>query len=277
MQRRLEIRTIADLERIIDENPDIRENLRRKLLTDEERELPRTVAQLAREIQLLTRAMAEGFAEAAADRAAIRQAMAEGFAEAAADRAAMKEDIQDLKEGQTRLEESQARLEKSQARLEESQARLESGQNNLYGLVLEQTAARRLVPRICQELRLTRPRVLKSLDMNFPESLSDTLYAAAAQGRISEEDATAVLWADFIMQGASRDPDTGAQATTYVLAEVSGTLNNNDIQRAQERAATLGSATGARTIPATAATIIPAAQRARASAGNVQVFLLERN
>ena len=113
--------------------------------------------------------------------------------------------------------------------------------------------------------------------MNFPESLSDALYAAAAEGKISEEDATAVLWTDFIMQAASRDPETGDQTTTYVLAEVSGTLNNNDIQRAQERAATLESATGTRTIPATAATIIPAVQRARASADNVQVFLLERN
>ena len=182
----------------------------------------------------------------------------------------MKQDIQDLKEGQTRLEQAHGETAATVSRLE-------SGQNNLYGLVLEQTAARRLVPRICQELRLTRPRVLKSLDMNFPESLSDALYAAAADGRISEEDATAVLLADFIMQGASRDQETGDQTITYVLAEVSGTLNNNDIQRAKERAATLESATETRTIPATAATAIPDIQQARASAGNVQVFLLERN
>ena len=182
--------------------------------------------------------------------------MADGFAEAAADQATMKKDTQDAKEGQDPLE---------------------NVQNNLYGLLLEHTAARRLAPRICQEIRLTRPRVLKSLYMNFPESLSDTLYDAADEGRISTEDATAVLWADFIMQGASRDPETGNLTTTYVLAEVSGTLNNNDIQRAKERAATLESATGIRTIPATAATVIPDAKRARASAANVQVFLLERN
>ena len=270
MQPDLEIHTIADLERIIDENPDIRENLRRKFLTDEERELPRTVNTLTEEVRNLTQAMKDGFADAAADRAAIRQEMAEGFAEAAADRAEMKKDIQDLKEGQ-------ARLENSQARLENSHARLENSHNNLYGLVMEQTAARRLVPRLCQELRLTRPRVIKSLDMNFPESLSDTLYAAAAEGRISEEDATAVLLADFIMQGTHRDPDTGKQNTLYVLTEISSTLNDHDIQRAQERAASLESATGTRTVPATAATVIPGPQQASASARNVQALLLERN
>lgn len=100
--------------------------------------------------------------------------MADGFAEDAAERAVVKEDKEDFKDG----------------------------------LVLEHTAARRLAPHICQELRLTRPRVLKSLYMNFPESLSDTLYDAAEEGRISTEDATAVLLADFIMSGASRDPET---------------------------------------------------------------------
>ena len=59
------------------------------------------------------------------------------------------------------------------------------------------------------------------------------------------------------MQGASRGPETGNQTTTYALAEGSGTLNNNDIRKAQERAATLESATGTQTIPATAATVIP--------------------
>ena len=40
MAHDLEIRTIADLERVLDENPVIRESIRRKLLTDEERALP---------------------------------------------------------------------------------------------------------------------------------------------------------------------------------------------------------------------------------------------
>jgi hypothetical protein len=72
MQNDLEIRTIADLERIIDENPDIRERLRRKLLTDEERALPRIVQQLAEEVRQLAQTVAQGFAEAAADRGVIK-------------------------------------------------------------------------------------------------------------------------------------------------------------------------------------------------------------
>ncbi len=50
----LYIPTIADLERVLDEYPDVRERLRRKLLTDEERQLPQLVAQLTEQVNKLT-------------------------------------------------------------------------------------------------------------------------------------------------------------------------------------------------------------------------------
>ena len=89
MAEELHIPTIADLERILDEHPQIRESLRRKLLTDEERELPRVVTQLAEQVSQLAQTMSNGFADAAADRAAIWQRVEQGFADAAADRAAI--------------------------------------------------------------------------------------------------------------------------------------------------------------------------------------------
>lgn len=237
MPHDLEIRTIADLERVLDENPDIRESIRRKLLTDEERALPRIVGQLAEEVRRLT------------------QTVADGFAEAAADRAAMKESIQ---------------------RLEEGHKRLEDNQNNMYGLLLEQTAARRLPPRISQEFRLSRARVLQSTYVSLPDELVDTLYQAAQEGTISPEDADAVMVADFIMSGVPRGTGPDGSAITYVLAEVSGTLNHHDITRAKERAAALQAATGRPAIPTAAATVIPEPQRTRAEAESVRLFLLDR-
>ncbi len=95
MNEQLFIPTIADLERILDEHPEIRESLRRKLLTDDERQLPKVVERLADNLAQLTRTVADGFAEASADRAAIRKEMADGFAEASADRAAIRKEMAD--------------------------------------------------------------------------------------------------------------------------------------------------------------------------------------
>ncbi len=91
----LYISTIADIERVIDEYPDVRESLRRKLLTDEERQLPQLVAQLTEQVNKLTQTVADGFAQAATDRAAIRQEMADGFAQAATDRVAIRQEMAD--------------------------------------------------------------------------------------------------------------------------------------------------------------------------------------
>ncbi len=89
----LYIPTIAELERVLDEYPDIRESLRRKLLTDEERQLPRLVEQLTEQVNKLAQTVAEGFAQAADDRSAIRQEMAEGFAQAADDRSTIRQEM----------------------------------------------------------------------------------------------------------------------------------------------------------------------------------------
>ena len=160
-------------------------------------------------------------------------------------------------------------------RLEEGHKRLEDNQNNMYGLLLEQHAARRLPPRISQEFHLSRPRVLHSPYVSFPDELADTLYEAAQDGRISSESADAVMVADFIMRGVARGAEPSGSTTTYVIAEVSGTLNHHDITRAKDRAAALQAATGCTTIPTVAATVIPEPQRAHAEAEKVRVFLLD--
>ena len=97
MSDALIIRNMADFERVLDENPQIRESIRRKLLTDEERELPRIVESLADQVSRLTQAATDGFAQAAEDRAEIWKRMEKGFTEAAEDRAAIREDIAEIR------------------------------------------------------------------------------------------------------------------------------------------------------------------------------------
>ena len=308
MTGRHEIATVEDLERILDEYPEIRERIRRKLLTDEERELPRIVAQLAEDLRRLTEAVAEGFAQVHREIGELKegqqrleerqQRLEEGQQRLEEGQERLEERQQRLEERQQRLEERQQRLEERQQRLEEGQQRLEKGQGelggrqqrleesqqrlmerfqelhdsheNLRGTVLEQTAARRLLPRITQELRLRRPQIVKSLDMAMPANLLDALDKAAEEDRITMDMAAAVSVTDLIMQGVSRDGAT----LIYVLAEVSGTLNQHDIARARERAAALETATGQRTLAAVAAVIIPTPQQDQASAAGVSTYLL---
>ncbi len=394
-----EIATVEDLERILDEHPEIRERIRRKLLTDEERALPGIVAQLAEELRRLTQVVTEGFAQVHRELDELRsgqqgllerqqrleegqqglvegqqgllerqqrleegqQGLVEGQQGLLERQERLEEGQQSLVEGQQGLLERQERLEEGQQGLLERQERLEEGQQglvegqqgllerqerleegqqglvegqqgllerqerleegqqglvegqqgllerqerleegqqglvegqqgllerqqrleerqqqfhesleNLRGTVLEQTAARRLLPRITQELRLRRPQIIKSLDMAMPVTLLDALDKAAEEDRITIDMAAAVAVTDLIMQGVSRDDAT----PVYVLAEISGTLNHHDIARAQERAAALETATGQRTLAAVAAVVIPEAQRGRAAAAGVSTYLL---
>ena len=175
-----------------------------------------------------------------------------------------------MEEGQGELGERQQRLEESQQRLMERFQEFYDSHENLRGTVLEQTAARRLLPRITQELRLRRPQIIKSLDMAMPADLLDALDRAAEEDRITMDMAAAVAVTDLIMQGVSRDKAT----PIYVLTEVSGTLNHHDIARARERATALETATGQRTLAAVAAVIIPTPQQDQASAAGVSTYLL---
>ena len=252
MTTRHEIATVEDLERILDENPEIRERIRRKLLTEEERALPGIVAQLAEDLRRLTQVVTEGFARIDRELEVLREGQ------------------QRLEEGQQQLQERQQLLEGGQQQLREGQERLFNSHENMRGLLLEQTAARRLFPRIAHQYRLRRARVVKSLDISMPADLMDTLDEAEAAGRITEEMATAIGVSDLIMWGISRID----ASPMYVLAEVSGTLNRHDIARAQERAAALQAATGQRAVPVAAAMVIPEPPEAQASDVGVTTYLL---
>ena len=129
---------------------------------------------------------------------------------------------------------------------------------------------------MAQTVAKVAARVLRSPYVWLPEELVDTPDGAAHEGTISPEAAYAVIVADFIMTGVTRGPEPGNSATTYVVAEVSGTLNRHDITRAKERAAALQTTSGCAAIPTVAAMVEPAPQRAHAEAEGVRVFLLER-
>ena len=301
MTDQLAIPTIADLERILDEHPEIRERLRRKLLTDEERELPRVVERLAEQMRQMAQTMTEGFARIDAQFELVyarierleesHQRLEEGQQrlESRIERLEegqqrLEESHQRLEEGQQRLESRIERLEESHQRLEESHQRLEEGQQrlesrtgrleesykNLTGMVMELIADKRLRPRITQTLGLRRPKLVKNPSRELPDELFDALDEAEQQGIIGENMAEAVELADLIISAVVKEDGRPA----FVLVEISGVIHQNDIQRAKERAEALQAATGQPVFAVAAGMELPDPQIQQAQESGVTLFEL---
>ncbi len=219
----LHIPTIAELERVIDEYPDVRERLRRKLLTDEERQLPQLVAQLTEQVSKLAQTVDEGFARAETDRAAIRQEMAEGFARLETDVAEIKADISEIKA---------------------EQRTMASQIGNLQGDQYERRIARKI--RIfARKLGTRNPKILQNINTATDPLLQETIEGAEKQSAITESQADDILSTDLIFSAARRDNGE----TIYAAAEISVSLHTQDIERARQRADIL-TAAGLPAVPA---------------------------
>ncbi len=228
--RDLYIPTIAELERVIDEYPDVRERLRRKLLTDEERQLPQLVVQFAEQVNNLAQAVAQ--LTARVDK--LEQTVAEGFARAETDRAAIR---QEMAEGFKRLETDVAEI-KAEQRTMASQI------GNLQGDQYERQIARRI--RIfARKLGTRNPKILQNINTATDPLLQETIEGAEKQSAITESQADDILSTDLIFSAARRDNGE----TIYAAAEISVSLHTQDIERARQRADIL-TAAGLPAIPA---------------------------
>ncbi len=280
MTDELAIPTIADLERILDEHPEIRERLRRKLLTDEERELPRVVERLAEQMRQMAQTMTEGFARIDAQFKLVyarierleesHQRLEEGQQRLESRIERLEESHQRLEESHQRLEESHQRLEEGQQRLESRTGRLEESYKNLTGMVMELIADKRLRPRITQTLGLRRPKLVKNPSRELPDELFDALDEAEQQGIIGENMAEAVELADLIISAVVKEDGRPA----FVLVEISGVIHQNDIQRAKERAEALQAATGQPVFAVAAGMELPDPQIQQAQESGVTLFEL---
>ena len=121
-----------------------------------------------------------------------------------------------------------ARLEQIDARLD----RLEGNMNRLIGTDYELKAARRASRRANRYLGMGDMRVIYAVTMpdnnQFPEILDNAIRA----GRMDESEADDLEEVDIVMRGPGG----------YVVAEVSVTLDETDVQRARERAGLLSKA-----------------------------------
>lgn len=119
------------------------------------------------------------------------------------------------------------------------------------------------------ELGLTRGRVLLRNSGDMDEQLRAAIDQAEEQGTITENDVENLLVADIIIR-ARRSVD---RRYVYAVVEVSRTINNRDIDRARDRAATVAAATGDEALAVVVGGFIPPQQYQHAAERDVAAII----
>ena len=153
-------------------------------------------------------------------------------------------------------------------RVESRLGNVESKLANLDGDNLERRAVESILNIAKDHLDLTRGRVLLSRNREMDPGLRTVLDEAEAQKLVSDDEISNLEVADIIMRGRrGRD-----RRYIHLVAEVSRTISNNDIRRAQERARTLAATTQEETTAAViGSTVNPPQQKLAMDLGVVIV------
>ena len=227
----------------IENNPELRQTLRRHFLTEEVLKLPENFAQFAH--------AALDFYKLLADRT---EQMVNGMT-------SMAETITSEAGQLERLTGVFAAVSVTLNSIE-SEVR---GLSGVLGLVARESYARQSARRALRLARaafaLAKPTVAHLYTDDGGDFLFDLAADAEAEGRLTAEQAQDLEQAAMVL-AATDDRGT----TTYVLAEIALTAQPGDVANARRRASLLWQATGARTLPAIiAAAITDEAQTAAAN------------
>ena len=218
---------IQEMER----DPQLASELREKILGQEFSQLPVAVAQnQALIIQLME-----------------RQVELSGTTKTALE--AVVSSIQQLGEMVTDALETQSqrlgRIEATQDTIANKLGTLEPAMSELREQQYEAKAAWNVRSLLGQQLGIRNSRVLKGPNLRNDENLEQLLEEAESRGAITEEEADELLLLDLIVAGTQRTD----HARVYVAAEVSITANQDDVNRAADRADILRKVTGLPTRP----------------------------
>ena len=237
-------RIIAELEA----RPEVKPMLLRALLTDEFLLLPAKVDRLMDDVSELKGDVSELKAG---------QARLEG-------------DVSELKAGQARLEERQSRLEAGQARLERGQQRMGGELSNLTGSQYQRHVAEIGYRLVRRELGIQDAHLLDTDSAPGRRMIIDISDAAEAAGRITVAESDEVILSDVILTGVDE-----TSQPVQVLLEVSLTVQQHDIERAEARARILEKASGIRTLAGVVGETIPEEERTRAQGRGVTCFTVK--
>lgn len=257
------INTFQDILDVLEQNPKLRDAMRNHLLGEELLQLPARFAQFVELTQEHNRMVEQRLARLEEEVAALRagqQRLEERQQRLEERQQRLEERQQKLEERQERLEEGQKRLEERQERLEAGQQRLEEGQTQLWkevarirselgriggtvsrlaGTDYEGRAVRRVQRAVRRNMGITGARLIATPDARYNQQLTDLLAQGTELGRITDAQADDLERTDIVLAG--EEPQLGE---VYVVAEVSLTVEEDDVTRVRRRASVLGQATG---------------------------------
>jgi hypothetical protein len=146
----------------------------------------------------------------------------------------------DIERIEDRADLTELQVQQGQRSTQEQLNDLRGAVDNAAGLGYEMKVTNNLRSLLRQHLRLRNARILKGPSREPDEELTEALDQARDKGLITEEELGAVLLLDVIARANTTD-----RQTVYAAVEISITVNDHDIIRAQERAQTISKATGA--------------------------------
>ena len=225
------INNIEDLMRILREKPEWAEAVRNVLLTKALLELPNTLAQF-------TKATAESFRLVNA-----RLTRMEGdIGQLKEGQAELRTDVNELKTDVNLLKEGQAGLQADMTIVKTTQARMGGDVSRMTGQDYESHAARRAPLMLIGLLGAGNAETIATT--RRPEQLEAIALNATGDGSITLENAIELQSADLVVR-----TESPPGRTVNILAEISITIQQRDLNRALTRAATLEMATKIRTLP----------------------------
>ena len=245
--------------RLLREDPDFRDEVRREVLSKELLELPeRFTAFVARSEAFMERT------EAFMERTQAFMERTEAF---------MQQTQQQFSEVNTRLdglEGSVERLDGTVNRLDTTVDRLTGTVGRLDGREYERRVSRTLTGEVSRTLGLRRGRLVYSAAYGLHQSFQDQM-----EDELDAERMTQSQWQELLNTDAIIRAVEGGK-TVFVVSEISVTVHEEDIVRAVERASIIQQATGLTTYPAVVGSRIPQQQLEQAEARSVTAVTMQQ-
>ncbi len=236
--------TVEDFLRIMRDRPDVREAVRREILSDELLALPQIVAEIGAMVRESQRVQGEH---------TTRLGRLEG------DVTVLKSDVATLKSDMVEVKSD----------IKDLQTKV----GGLIGSDLERRLPTLLPPLLSQRLDLRRtrlvytPGLLSALDSSFMSSVED----AADEARIADWQEDRLRVTDLILRARRK----AGGAEVWIAVEASGTIGRSDIARSSESAAALRAAFEEDAVAVVVGYRIREEEHAQADSGGVNVLVVE--
>ena len=238
------IHTADDLIRILRQDPEILEQVRRAILTDELLALP------------------EKFSEMSKTQDGILKTQAE-----------MLKTQNEMLKTQDGILKTQAEMLKTQNEILDRLQRVEDRVGNLVGAELERKAFRILPVRLNRIYQLRRPRILLRHGDYTPDTQQflDDVENALDSGTITERQYERILLTDLVVRASRK----GGQGAIYFAVEASSTIARRDIDRAVTSSETIHDLYQTEAIPIVAGYRIYQSNQVYAEENKVRTIILE--